>query len=255
MTQQKIELIVCDIEGCIMPSNRGICRPADLEVLSHYCAQVRQGAPYPPLILCTGRQAPYAEAVTQLIGAFFPGFFSIVENGAFLYDVASNDIGPHPLLTSEYHQMLMEVRTHTDELIRQHKARKEYGKEVCISLNPPKNMDINEWFLIVRESLTPWKETLNVTHSASAVDITPFGIDKAAGLRAVSERLGIAFGAMLGVGDTRGDLPMLKLVGVPTGPANATNEIRQIAVYISPAVGPTGVVQIIEKYTGWSAGR
>lgn len=236
-----------------MPPSRGLAQPADLEPLARYCAQVREGAPYPPLILCTGRQIPYAEAVTQLIGAFFPGYFSVVENGAFLYDVTRNDIEPHPLLTVEHQKTLSEVRRHTDELIRRHDARKEYGKEACISLNPPQGMTIQEWFEVVRENLTHWQTMINITHSASAVDITPIGIDKAAGIRTIAERMNISLDAMLGVGDTRGDWPMLKIVGVATGPANATEDVRQIAHFIAPNEGPLGVVQIIEKYTGWSS--
>lgn len=254
MNNTKIELIVCDVEGVIMPPSRGIAQPTELEALARYCAGVREGNGYPPIILCTGRQIPYAEAVTQLIGAFFPGYFSVVENGAFLYDVANNDIEPNPLLTVEHQKTLAEVRLHTDELIRQHDARKEYGKDACISLNPPRAVSIVEWFEVVRDSLTPWREMLNVTHSASAVDITPQGIDKAAGIRAVSERLNIPLHAMLGVGDTRGDWPMLSIVGIATGPANATEDVQKIAHFIAPGEGPTGVAQIIEKYTGWTSG-
>jgi hydroxymethylpyrimidine pyrophosphatase-like HAD family hydrolase len=250
--EKQIQLNVLDDAGVVMPPHRDTAEPSELLPLSRYCAAVRGGAPYPPVILCTGRQIPYAEAVTQMIGAFFPGYYSVVENGAFLYDVASNVIEPNPLLTPEHRDILAEVRRYTDGVVQRHGARKEYGKEICISLNPPAGMAIAEWFSIVRESLEPWQELLNVTHSMSAVDITPAGIDKAAGLRAVSEKTGIPCEAMLGVGDTRGDWPMLKLVGTAVGPANATEDVRSVAAYIAPAEEALGAAQIIEKYTGWT---
>jgi hydroxymethylpyrimidine pyrophosphatase-like HAD family hydrolase len=246
-----IRLIVCDVEGCITPPNRGIVVASEIMPIAAYCAAARNDQGLPPLVLCTGRQIPYAECVAQLIGAFYPGFPSIVENGAFLYDIANNDIIPNPSLKPDALAALREVREKTEHLMNQYGAKKEYGKEACISLNPPPGMAIDQFFEVARNALANWSTVVDITHSQSAVDITPAGIDKAAGMRCLAERTGISPDEMLGIGDTRGDMPMLKLVGVPTGPANASHEVREIASFIAPHPGPVGVADILRRFTAW----
>lgn len=246
-----IRLIVSDIEGCITPPNRGIMIPSDLTPIAAYCEAARKDKKLPPLVLCTGRQIPYVECVAQLIGAFFPGFPSIVESGAFLYDVARNEVFQNPSLTSDTMIALRQVREEVEQLASRYSAKMEYGKHVCISLNPPPKMTIEQFFEIANSELSPWSHILEITHSMSAVDINPAGIDKAAGIRHLSSYTGISPEEMLGIGDTRGDLPMLKLVGVPVCPSNATNEVHEIAKYIAPYTGSAGVADILQHFTCW----
>lgn len=247
----EIRLIVSDVEGCITPPNRGIMDPSQLLPIARYCKACREGAPLPPLVLCTGRQIPYVEAVSQMIGAFFPGFPSIAENGAFLYDVAKNEVIENPAITPDAHVSLAEVRRAIAGLMSRHGAKKEYGKEHCVSLNAPQGMSIEGLYRIAQEALAPWAAVVEITHSMSAVDITPAGVDKGSGLRHLSERTGIAFDHMLGIGDTKGDWPMLKLVGTPTAPANATDDVRAIAKDVATEPGPLGVAEILARYTSW----
>jgi hypothetical protein len=251
MKETNIRLILCDVEGCLTPPNRGIMIPEQLTAISEYCKSARNDKSLPPLVLCTGRQIPYAECVAQLIGAFFPGFPSIAENGAFLYDVAKNEIIPNSILTSEVSELLKDVREQTDELIKNYKAKKEYGKDICISLNPPDNLKVEEFYEIVREALTNFNMVIEITYSKSAVDITPTGVNKGSGVRQISEYTGITFEEMLGIGDTRGDMPMLEIIGTPTGPANASSEVRKIAKYIAPNPEVIGVVDILRQFTSW----
>ena len=248
-----VRLIVSDVEGCITPPGRGIINPDEIAPLAAYCRAAREDANLPPLVLCTGRQIPYAECVAQVIGAFFPGFPSIVENGAFLYDVARNDIIPHPALSADALERLREVRVTAEGLIEQYGARKEYGKEVCISLNPPPDTSVEQFYEVVRHTLKHWSDLVEITHSKSAVDITPAGVHKGSGLRHLSEITGIAAEEMLGIGDTRGDWPMLKDVGMPTAPGNASREVRQIAKFVASRPGPLGVADILREFTAWKS--
>jgi HAD superfamily hydrolase (TIGR01484 family) len=251
MSVNNVRLIVSDVEGCITPPRRGIIDPEEVRAVADYCKAARSDKSLPPLVLCTGRQIPYAECVSQLIGAFFPGFPSIVENGAFLYDVAKNDIIPNRALKPDLLPMLAEVSRETERLIKKYGAKKEYGKEVCISLNPPQDLTIEQFFEVVRSEMRQWSGVLEITHSKSAVDITPLGIDKAAGVRQLAERTGIPPEEMLGIGDTGGDMPMLRLVGTPTGPANASEEVRRVAAFIARAPGAAGVAEILRHFTAW----
>jgi HAD superfamily hydrolase (TIGR01484 family) len=247
----KIELIITDIEGCITPPNRGMMNPEDFLPIVNYCQKARLGNDLPPLVFCTGRQIPYLECVAQLTNAFFPAFPSVADNGAFLYDVAQNEVFLNPAITNEAKEFLLDVRRETEKILQKFEARKEYGKDICISLNPPAKMPISVFFEEVKRSLSQYSTAITITHSASAVDITPIGIDKASGVRFLSEKTGIPTEKMLGIGDTRGDLPMLNLVGIPTGPANASQEVREVAKFISKSEGIIGVAEILRHFTSW----
>ncbi|HRX53190.1 MAG TPA: HAD family hydrolase [Verrucomicrobiales bacterium] len=247
----RIQLIVADIEGVILPAHRGMINPGDMSPIVDYCRQALVDNRLPPLVFCTGRQIPYLECVAQLMNAFFPGFPSIAENGSFLYDVARNEVFINPRITDRSRGILNAVKKRTDEFIAISGARKEYGKEVCISLNPPAGCSISAFYKEIGCELEDFAEEINITHSASAVDITPNGIDKASGLRFLSQKTAIPVTAMLGIGDTLGDLPFLKVVGVPTGPANASVDVQNIAHFISSTEGPVGVAEILRRYTEW----
>jgi hypothetical protein len=247
----KIKLIVADIEGCITPPNRGAISLSDILPIADYCQKALSDKTLPLLVFCTGRQIPYLECVAQLTNAFFPNFPSVAENGAFLYDFARNEVFTNPAVTPEAKELLHEVRRETEKILQKFDARKEYGKDVCISLNPPLKMPVSQFFEEVRKSLAKYSNVINITHSASAVDITPVGIDKASGVKFLSEKTGIPLENMLGIGDTRGDLPMLKIVGMPTCPANASEDVQKIAKFIAQSEGAIGVAEILKHFTSW----
>jgi hydroxymethylpyrimidine pyrophosphatase-like HAD family hydrolase len=113
-------------------------------------------------------------------------------------------------------------------------------------------MTIEEFFVAVKQSLLNYSNLIVITHSKSAVDITPKGIDKASGVRFLSERTGIPLDEMLGIGDTQGDLPMLKIVGLPAAPSNASDDVRAAAKYIASLPGPSGVAEILRHFTLWT---
>jgi hypothetical protein len=244
-------LIVCDIEGCIMPARRG---PVDLTGLAR-CRSVigamreRAGAGF---TICTGRPAPYVEAVLQFIGGPWPGVPAVVENGAFLYDAASGELIPHPLLTGRRHA-LEAANAAVVRLLASPRwpgARREPGKEVCISLNPPHGQDIAAFYREVAAELGPVAEHLTITHSRSAVDITPRGIDKGAGFLFLCERVGMPPVSCVAIGDTEGDLPMLERAGHAAAPANCAPQVKDMAEYVSPFSETAGVADIIEHYAG-----
>ena len=251
MNDHPLRLIVSDIEGCIMPAARSFGSPEKLFSLANYCEAARHDQDLPSLVFCTGRQLPYAESIAQILGAFFPRFPSIVENGAFLYDIVNNEVFPNPALEPHIIKEFEAVRNEAARLIKKHNAKKEYGKEICISLNPPSDLTVEQLFEAVQESLFDWSGLLEITHSKSAVDITPKGVDKASGIRFLAEYTGIPVNEMLGIGDTRGDLSMLEIVGLPACPANASDEVREIAKFIANQPETSGTTEILRRFTPW----
>ncbi len=238
-----IKLIVCDIEGCLTP---GKGRPLNLYALAairQYNRESKKQTQVPPITLCTGRSLPYVEAMMQAIEGYIP---AISENGAGLYYPAEDEYQLHPLITPQTKKQMAEAKNIIHEyIINNSKAKFEWGKDFVISINPPPNILIQDFFKFVQETLRKYHIDLNVTHSASAIDITPKGIDKFSGLLFLLDKLEVSPENVAGIGDTRGDFPVLKNVGFSAAPNNATDEVKQIVNYVSDYTNGDGVVDII----------
>ncbi len=244
-----IQLIVLDIDGCLTV---GKGHRLDIEEFTRVRAWV-DAHPDIPIALCTGRSQPYAEALLQLTGSYYRGVPSIVENGCFLYysHIDEDFLVPHPLLQGAL-ERFMSIKT---EILRaiSDSAKHEPGKEVCLSLDPKGDMTVKELYEHVQKIAAPYGDALEITHSAAAVDIMPKGVNKGSALHFLAEKVGIAPTAMVGIGDTVGDLPMLKEVGHVACPANATEDIqayvKERGGYVARQRDVCGVVEILHHYT------
>jgi len=246
------QLIVSDIEGCISPAKG---HPLELDSLARLQAYNRHSAAsgLPPLTLCSGRPQPFVEAFAQMLAVRAP---CVCENGALLFDPRADVWLLHPAITSGHLERLAELKTRLERdvaVLIPH--RREPGKEVCISLNPIAPPDeYADRIHGLYEALSAYvdSEFFEMTHSASAVDITPKGIDKGAGVRFLSERMGVPLAAMLGIGDTRGDLPFLRLLGATAAPANGQVELDEVISYKAGRPSAGGVCEILAHFTAWS---
>jgi HAD superfamily hydrolase (TIGR01484 family) len=71
---------------------------------------------------------------------------------------------------------------------------------------------------------------LTVLYGPSYIDVIQNGADKSYSLNVFSEKTGIKLEEMVGIGDGKNDLTMLRMVGLPSAPANAISEVRGIVL-------------------------
>jgi len=243
----EIQLIVSDIEGCLSPGKGVPLEMSQLARLQSYNLAAAEQC-RPPMTLCTGRPQPFVEAFAQMLAVFMP---CVCENGALIYNPKTDETHIHPSINPEQIGALSDLRKLLEnEVMQRIPHRREPGKEICISLNPvacPE--DYPARIRVLYEALLPEVDValFNITHSASAVDITPKGIDKAAGVRFLSEMTGIPLAAMLGIGDTRGDLPFLEIVGSVAVPANAQEELKTLAAHQAESRSAAGVWELVQR--------
>lgn len=79
-------------------------------------------------------------------------------------------------------------------------------------------------------------------------EVNSLTANKADGLAHLCERLGILPAQVMAVGDNRNDLEMLQFAGLPVAPANASEEIRAVAKYITASNDEDGVAEAIQKF-------
>lgn len=143
----KVKLIVSDIEGCIMSASRKKAKLKYLAKIENYCDKAKNNSDLPPLVFCTGRQSSYVECLTQITGAFFSDFPSIVENGAILYFVSQNKFILNPILTKDVLKKVKIVKEEVETWIMKNGGTLEQGKEICISVNPPLEETISNFYV------------------------------------------------------------------------------------------------------------
>lgn len=240
-----VDLIVCDIEGCLSPAKGKRLSLLDL----HKVQQALLEPEALSFVLCTGRPQPFVEAYSQMLGLQQA---SVAENGAYLFDPVRDEIVINPLLSEQQLIDIRYIKQHLPELLQGFDYRVEPGKEVCISLNPVANLEdypeqIEMLYTRVNQGLSG--QGVFISHSASAVDITPCGINKGSGVKFLAEYLGIDLSQMLGIGDTQGDMPFLELVGQSAAPANATDAVKQHVDYVSGYRDAAGVLDVIQHFS------
>jgi hydroxymethylpyrimidine pyrophosphatase-like HAD family hydrolase len=247
---KKINLVVSDIEGCLNLNEHTY----DLEALSWMNAAnqlAREDNPIPYITVCSGRQHAFVEAITQIISGTLPAIF---ENGCGLYFPTRRlyeEYAWHPLLSQpEVLSQFTKVRQKiTEEVIASNQARRVPGKEMMLSLHPVPPLEVKEIYSIVTETVAKNQLVASITMSASAVDITPPGIDKAAGVRWLLDTLegvlSVKLANVAGVGDSVGDLPFLRIVGFSAAPANASEHVKSLVDYCSLWADGRGVADII----------
>ncbi len=90
------------------------------------------------------------------------------------------------------------------------------------------------------------KQTTIVTRRARDLGIAEVHQDvrdKAAALTDLCARHGLTPGAVAYVGDDVGDLPAMRMVGLPIAVADAVKEVRRAAAYVTRAGGGRGAIR------------
>ena len=270
----RIRLVVLDIEGVLLPA--GADAPWDWARLGAVRGLL-EGLPL-AVVLCSGRQLPFGEALlydlnllrplpealaarfTVRLGRVVRGWLSIFEGGALFYDPLTRTAFPHPYLGAhpELWTALHEVRQLVEQLCTVTAATLEPGKQFCLSLNPPfgpdgeARVDIAAFATHVTDELATYQRQglIHVTHSASAVDITPQGISKASAVRWLLETAALAPDEVLGVDDSAAGAEWLKVVGSRATPANGADELRALLHYQSPFPTVAGTLDILQRLAG-----
>jgi len=231
MTNHIIEAVSLDIEGCV--TGRGARREAwsirRMTYLASILLSVRNEMGIRSF-LNSGRPQPYVEAVLQALGLVVFSTPSVFENGSGLYFPDTRAFKRNPNITEEKFLAFQEVKKALEKITAELGGVRELGKEFSFSTNPPDGMVITEYFNLFQEPLKQSEagEAVEANHSQSALDFTIKGVNKQTGLEFWCQETGIKLEQLAAIGDSRGDLSVLKIVGLPMCPSNAIDEVREM---------------------------
>lgn len=245
----KIKLIILDIDECVTPYYLNSVDLLSMMKLQEYCLKMHETKDLPLVVLNSGRQVPYGELVVQSLG-IFSDCPSVMESGCILYYSNTRKTVINPDISKQTIEIFKTINPIIQKLVDSG-VNKEIGKELCISLNPREGSNIEDLFKEVLFSLENFSKLLTITHSKTAIDITPKGINKGSAIKIFEEKTNFDRSEMLAIGDSNSDLDIMDFTGFAACPSNANDNIKRIVAlkngYISPYSETKGVVDILEQ--------
>ncbi|HMB04798.1 MAG TPA: HAD-IIB family hydrolase [Isosphaeraceae bacterium] len=179
------------------------------------------------LILVTGRE------LEELLGVFprIDLFDRVVaENGALLY---------RPETREEKRLAESPPEAFVAELRRRGVGPISVGRSIVATWEPHQNTVLD----VIREFELEW----HVIFNKGAVMILPSGVNKATGLAAALEELGLSPHNTVGVGDAENDHAFLRSCECSVAVANALPTVKDRADIVTRAPHSLGVVELIEQ--------
>ena len=178
------------------------------------------------LILVTGRQWPDLHRVFPQVAIFDR---VVAENGAVLIDPPSG----------QARELADPPPAELIHALEEGGVQPLYRGQVVLATVEP-----NE--VLGRDLIEELGLNCDVILNKGSVMILPRGIDKASGLRAALDELGISAGDTVAVGDAENDQPLLELAGFGVAVANALDSLKQRASVVTNGDHGAGVRELID---------
>jgi hydroxymethylpyrimidine pyrophosphatase-like HAD family hydrolase len=157
----------------------------------------------------------------------------VAENGALLYDPDTRT--ERPLVDAPPREFI-------EKLTERGVPVSEVGRVVIVTRIPYETE--------VLETIRDMSLELHIIFNKGAVMVLPTGVNKASGLRAALQELGLSQHNAFGIGDAENDGAFLKLCGASAAVANALDSLKKQVDLVSSGVGSAGVVEVIERLIG-----
>lgn len=244
MTDTRIRLFVCDIDGCLSKGSTHSFEPELLQALFDANRLSRTDPDVPAITFCTGRTMPYVECMLQATGGYLP---ALCENGTVLFEPTRYEITVHPRLGESERDMLQRMRSLIDEKLICEHVQHEQGKFTHFTLLVLPPMTPEEVLPRAVELADQFGDHFIVEPTRMCVHVTFRHIHKGTGIEWLSQTTGIAPSEMAGIGDARPDLPFLKEVAIACAPANAHPDVKALAHWHSQECDARAALQFLDR--------
>lgn len=269
MTEKALFL---DLDGTLLTDDKQITRENMQAVANALAAGHR-------VVITTGRPLTSGIKQARRLGLYGPGCFLIAYNGGMVYDTGQEAVlyeKTIPLeLTVQLFRMAGQMSLHIQTYDRREvvvdpanvdEALHRYCDVIQMSYRtiarpedleqPPVKLLAISWQnpqllqTMADRVLETYPQSLDAFFSSQAyLEIVPAGTSKGAALKALAERLHIPLANTIAVGDAPNDLSMLRMAGLGVAMANATDQVRAAADYVTRADNNhSGVAEVISQF-------
>ncbi|MFH5831237.1 HAD-IIB family hydrolase [Halalkalibaculum sp. DA3122] len=220
-----IKLFVTDLDGCVSIPFKTPVWECITEIRNLNIQSLEDSA-IPPLSICSGRPYPYVEAVAQWLDVRLPVVF---ESGG-MYDLNTNQFDQNGFFDDEALEHVNELKSWMQKTVisRFPSGIMEFSKMMDAGFVHPDQEVIEEVLPLITDYVEEHYPEFEVHHTDISVNIILSKNNKRAGIRKLSEKLGIKPEEVAYIGDSNGDIPALKIVGQSYAPVNAKSYVKDV---------------------------
>ncbi len=270
---QTTKMIFLDLDGTLFDDQKNIPE-YNMTAIQEALTQGHK------VIICTGRPLCSAKKLFPQLGMEQEGCYAITFNGGLIYDIFHGKTlfkqtlppGHAKYLFQKAVEQNIYIQAYSDDTIlcpSDCKEGRDYSNRLKIErkivpdiFEELEHEESCKALAIVesheharledfRESLTDWSVgKVNMFFSCNEyLEIVPLGISKGNAIRFLADYLNIPIENTIAVGDAENDITMLQTAGLGVAMRNATEEIQQIAGYVTELDNNQGGVgEVIRKF-------
>lgn len=242
---RKYDLVICDIDGCLSPESSAPIHIEKLVEVARFNELAKSQQDRPLVTVCSGRPAPFCEAMCRLLqNDQLP---CIGENGVWMFNPVDNSYEMDPAITPEHLEIVHSTRAWVMNRYGKHGVTLQPGKSASVTLYHPEPEYLQSIIpeLRAEAEASDWPFRISMTWFYINCDLK--FVSKASGINRLLAASGVAAERTAGIGDTMSDKSIAETVSWFACPANAQDEIKTYADYVSPYEQIEGVLDILQQ--------
>lgn len=265
-----IKLIAIDIDGTLLNSQHQLTD----EVKNALKKAEEKGV---KIVLCTGRPLTGVQSLIDELDLYGENDYVVTYNGSLIQKTKTKEIVSKFELTYDDYLAIdtlarkLNVHLHTETADTMYTSNRDISRytvlesflvnmplkyrtqeEMTEELNIIKMMMIDDpEILDCIQPLIPTEFFEQYTIVKSAPHFLEFlnkKVDKGAAVKRLAEQLGIESSEVMALGDNENDLPMITYAGLGVAMANATENVKKAASFVTTSNDAHGVAVAIEKF-------
>ncbi|APZ93300.1 HAD family hydrolase [Fuerstiella marisgermanici] len=244
-TTGKYDLVICDIDGCLSPESHAPINGPALAAIAEHNRQAIEDRDRPVVTLCSGRPIGFVECLCRLIhNTLIP---CIGENGVWLWRPADNSFECDPAITDDHFDVIHEARKLLRLLYEAHGVIQQPGKSASVALYHPDTDYLRSTVSTIAEEFQKRDWPIRVSMTWLYINCDLQHVNKGTAIDRLLAETGIDPKRTAGIGDTMGDRFIADRVSWLGCPANAEEEIKKSASYVSPHQEVEAVLDILDQ--------
>lgn len=227
------------------------------------------------VVLASGRPTPGILPVAKAVELEKFGGYIMAFNGGKIINAKTNEVVFEQVLDRKYISPLLKYAKENDiglityddkRIIVGTRMDKYIETESFINKIPVYETDMEEYVTYNSNKLLmtappeiatkheqilagKYKNQLSISRSADYfIEIMPKGIDKAASIEVLINKLKIRKENTIACGDGYNDISMVKYAGIGVAMENAVDEVKQVADYVTDSNNEDGIAKVVEKF-------
>lgn len=245
---RQFDAIISDIDGCLGPESASPFDASAMARLAEHNRRALRDGDVPVLTVCSGRPQPFAEAMCRI--THNDAMPCIAENGVWMYDPRDGSYHRDPAITADDLRAVAAATAWMEAELIPRGFVMQPGKTASISLFHPDTPALRATMPKLEERFAAAGWPFRVSMTVAWINCDLRRVSKGTGVRRLMDRARLSRERTAGIGDMPSDLVMREHVGFFACPANAVEEVRRLADYVSPHEEIEGVLDILRVLSG-----